>query len=52
MPYVVTAGDTFVVYAGCTKRYTEDCLTKFNNGLNFRGFPFLPGDDLLLKGPQ
>lgn len=52
MPYVVSIGDTFVIYAGCTKRYTEDCLTKFNNALNFRGFPFLPGDDALLKGPQ
>ena len=52
MPYTVSAGDTFVIFAGCTKRYAEDCLVKFNNALNFRGFPFLPGDDLLLRGPQ
>lgn len=52
MPYTISVGDTGTFYAGCTKRYTEDCLTKFNNALNFRGFPFLPGDDALLRGPQ
>lgn len=36
-------GDTYEVYAGCTKRFSEDCVTKYANGVNFRGFPHLPG---------
>lgn len=42
MPFPVEVGDTFTVYAGCMKR-REDCIGKFNNLLNFRGFSFLPG---------
>lgn len=52
MPYAITPGDTGVFYAGCTKRYTEDCLGKFANSINFRGFPFLPGIDAILRGPR
>lgn len=37
-------GDTFAVVAGCDKRF-ETCKAKFANGLNFRGFPHLPGND-------
>jgi len=42
MPFEVQVGDTYSVYAGCTKRFTEDCITKFNNSVNFGGFPDLP----------
>jgi uncharacterized phage protein (TIGR02218 family) len=35
--------DTFSVYAGCQKRFYQDCIGKFNNAINFRGFPHLPG---------
>lgn len=52
MPYAITVGDTATFYAGCTKRYTEDCLTKFSNSANFRGFPKLPGLDRILRGPR
>lgn len=51
MPFDVQVGDTFTVYAGCQKRYTEDCVNKFSNGINFRGFPTLPGSDEALVGP-
>lgn len=51
MPYAITVGDTGVFYAGCRKRYTEDCLGKFANTVNFRGFPFVPGQDATLRGP-
>ena len=37
-------GDSFVVVAGCDKQF-RTCKTKFNNELNFRGFPHLPGND-------
>lgn len=52
MPYAITVGDTGTFYAGCTKRYTEDCLGKFANTINFRGFPHLPGLDRILSGPR
>lgn len=40
----VRAGDTFRIVAGCDKSFSN-CREKFSNGLNFRGFPHLPGDD-------
>ncbi|MCV0396196.1 MAG: DUF2163 domain-containing protein [Rhizobiaceae bacterium] len=43
-PDGVEAGDGFSVVAGCDKRF-ETCRTKFDNVLNFRGFPQLPGND-------
>lgn len=41
---------TFVVYAGCDKRF-ETCRAKFANTLNFRGFPHMPGNDAIVAGP-
>jgi uncharacterized phage protein (TIGR02218 family) len=43
-PLAVEAGDTFTVTAGCDKTL-ETCRAKFDNLLNFRGFPHMPGDD-------
>jgi uncharacterized phage protein (TIGR02218 family) len=43
-PLPVQPGDGFTVTAGCDKRM-ETCKAKFNNLLNFRGFPHMPGDD-------
>ena len=43
MPFTVAAGNTYSLVAGCTKRFTEDCGTKFNNKVNHRGYPHLPG---------
>jgi uncharacterized phage protein (TIGR02218 family) len=40
----VAPGDTFVVVAGCDKRFST-CKDKFDNSPNFRGFPHLPGND-------
>lgn len=42
MPFEIQVGDTYSMYAGCMKRFTEDCKTKFNNGANFGGFPHVP----------
>jgi len=50
MPYAIHVGDTFTVWAGCQKRFLEDCHNKFNNDPNFRGFPYLPGLDEALAG--
>ena len=37
-------GDTLKLTAGCDKTF-KTCREKFGNGLNFRGFPHLPGSD-------
>jgi len=37
-------GDQLEVSAGCDKAF-ETCSAKFGNGLNFQGFPYLPGSD-------
>ncbi|MAS08218.1 MAG: hypothetical protein CL534_26490 [Ahrensia sp.] len=44
----IAAGDTFTLVAGCDKRF-ETCRAKFSNGLGFRGFPHIPGNDLALN---
>ena len=40
-PISPVAGDTFMIYAGCDKQLTT-CQTKFSNGANFKGQPFVP----------
>ncbi len=40
----ITAGDTFSILAGCD-RSIGTCAAKFNNAINFKGEPFLPGLD-------
>lgn len=38
----IQIGDTATAVAGCRKRRTEDCATKFSNVLNFGGAPDKP----------
>lgn len=52
MPYAVEVGDEYTIWAGCLKRFSEDCGLKFSNQENFRGFPHIPGNDQMLKGPD
>jgi len=42
-----TNGDTFTAYLGCDKTQAT-CTTKFNNLVNFRGFPFIPIPETVL----
>jgi uncharacterized phage protein (TIGR02218 family) len=42
------AGDTFVVTAGCDKRFAT-CKARFANTINFRGFPSIPGNQFLTQ---
>ncbi len=51
MPYTVTPGDTFDIIAGCRKRYSEDCITKYSNGVNFQGYPYAPTEEEFNKIP-
>lgn len=50
MPFPIAAEDQFTIYAGCLKRHDVDCTTKFDNIINFRGFPFIPGQDQMFRG--
>lgn len=45
---VIAEGDGFVARAGCDKRIAT-CSAKFGNVANFRGFPNIPGQDLVLR---
>jgi uncharacterized phage protein (TIGR02218 family) len=33
---VVSEGDEFLITAGCLKRFAEDCVGRFDNGLNYQ----------------
>lgn len=46
----VEVGDEVLVQAGCDRRM-ETCQAKFDNLLNFRGFPHIPGEDWLMTVP-
>lgn len=47
MPSNIAIGDTFNAIAGCDKTF-ETCVGKFNNAINFRGEPHVPGMDKIL----
>ncbi|MEE9389347.1 MAG: DUF2163 domain-containing protein [Paracoccaceae bacterium] len=47
----VKAGDMVRIEAGCDRR-VETCRLKFDNLLNYRGFPGVPGEDWLLSVPR
>jgi len=48
LPFVPDVGDTFDITAGCDKTY-ETCKAKFNNGDNFRGFPYIPPKETVFR---
>jgi uncharacterized phage protein (TIGR02218 family) len=50
MPEPIAASDTFVVTAGCDKRFAT-CRDRFDNTVNFRGFPHIPGNDFVISIP-
>jgi uncharacterized phage protein (TIGR02218 family) len=46
----IAPGDMVRIEAGCDKR-ADTCRLKFQNFLNFRGFPDIPGEDWLMSYP-
>lgn len=46
-PYPVALGDEFTIRWGCDKSFST-CRDVFQNAINFRGEPFVPGTDKLL----
>ena len=49
-PEPIAVGDAFTVTAGCDKRFST-CRDRFANGVNFRGFPRIPGNDFVISYP-
>lgn len=47
----VAIGDAFTIRAGCDKQFTT-CRDKFSNVVNFRGFPHIPGNNFVIRGPD
>jgi uncharacterized phage protein (TIGR02218 family) len=49
MPFTVQVGDEYSMSAGCDKAQAT-CIATFANGVNFQGFPHLPGLHRLVSG--
>jgi uncharacterized phage protein (TIGR02218 family) len=50
MSEAIAVGDAFIVTAGCEKQFGT-CKAKFDNAVNFRGFPYMPGNDAVTSYP-
>jgi uncharacterized phage protein (TIGR02218 family) len=50
MEFPIVAGDTYTITAGCDKQFGT-CKARYNNVVNFRGEPYIPGIDTVIK-PQ
>lgn len=53
--YAIQVGDTYRIRPDCSKRYEEDCIAVWNNGVNFKGEPYIPTGDAMqtqLPGAQ
>ena len=48
MPHAIAPGDTFSIVAGCEHSLTA-CRDTFDNIVNFRGEPYLPGADKIIQ---
>lgn len=44
----IAVGDTYTIVAGCDKQ-CGTCSGRFNNLVNFRGEPYIPGADVLIS---
>jgi uncharacterized phage protein (TIGR02218 family) len=47
-PFAVAPGDAVTLRAGCDKQFGT-CRNKFANGVNYRGFPHMPGNDFVFS---
>jgi len=48
-PFVIQVGNTFTISPGCGKRFVEDCVGRWTNAINFRGEPYVPGVDEMVR---
>jgi uncharacterized phage protein (TIGR02218 family) len=51
MSEAVAIGDAFTLAAGCDKQFST-CKAKFANAVNFRGFPYMVGNDAVISYPN
>ena len=52
MPFEPLPGDIFKATQGCLKRLIEDCRDRYDNVVNFRGEPYLPGANRVVQYAQ
>jgi len=50
MSKAIAVGNSYEALPGCDKRFST-CKGKYSNGVNFGGFPHLPGVDRILQYP-
>jgi hypothetical protein len=50
LPYAIGAGDTYTITAGCDRQFGT-CKNRWSNVVHFRGEPYIPGQDTILR-PQ
>ena len=50
MSQTVAPDDAFTLTPGCDKQFAT-CKNRFSNAVNFRGFPFMPGNDAVVAAP-
>jgi uncharacterized phage protein (TIGR02218 family) len=46
-PEDIAVGDRFTIVMGCDKAF-QTCAQRFGNAINFRGFPHMPGNEVVL----
>jgi uncharacterized phage protein (TIGR02218 family) len=51
LPHPIVLGDQVMLVVGCDKSITT-CRGKFQNVLNFQGFPYIPGEDWMMAVPS
>ncbi|MFG7180665.1 DUF2163 domain-containing protein [Burkholderia pseudomallei] len=50
MEYPIAVGDTYTITAGCDKQFGT-CKDRYSNVVHFRGEPYVPGIDMVIR-PQ
>lgn len=48
MPYAIAPGDAYSAEPGCDKTFST-CVLRYDNAVNFRGEPHVPGTDRMLE---
>jgi len=51
MPSEIAVGDGYAIQPGCDKSFSN-CCSRYNNAVNFRGEPHVPGTDAVLNYPD
>ena len=51
MPSEIAVGDGYAAQPGCDKSFST-CCSRYNNAVNFRGEPHVPGTDAVLSYPD